>query len=66
MWQGLSAVPIWTAEQEIHMPELLGREAWLNSSPEDEQSSSLLYGTVRCQQFSRDGREFYTASPVSH
>lgn len=30
----LSAVPIWTAEQEIHVLELLGKKAWLHSSPE--------------------------------
>lgn len=32
-------MPIWTAEQEVHVLELLGRHAWLNSSPEDEQSA---------------------------
>ena len=65
MWWGLSAVPIWTDEQEVHVLELLGRNAWLNSSPEDEQSAYLLCGTFRCKQFSLDGTEFYTASTVS-
>lgn len=28
-------MPIWTAEQEVRVLELLGRNTWLNSSPED-------------------------------
>lgn len=61
-WPGVSAVPIWT---EVPVLELLGRNAWLNSSPEENSLRVSCIGTFRCKQFSLDGPEFYTASTVS-
>lgn len=40
-------MPLWTAGQEVHVLELLGGNAWLNSSPEDNSMSHVWHIQVQ-------------------